>query len=221
MSLNKLSLARNNLIIPGQGEFGLWHTGWGLKNRKPFLQCRWLRPHQSFARLTKIKNIWSPVFVFLEVYKYLSHARCPFSWQKNKMYSLKNWYWDHYVFTWSRRKSVDNWNRSKQKQKFVTTLAGNKWKQQELLWKKESAFKKKTKPEETACDRKNHFWKEKEKVFLPWKRRKYKQFKKYVIKRKKTAKWMGNWWHCLLEFSWWRISFQCQVSILSSKNAVL
>ncbi len=29
MSLTKISLAVNNLIIPGQGEFGKWHLGWG------------------------------------------------------------------------------------------------------------------------------------------------------------------------------------------------
>jgi hypothetical protein len=37
--LTKLSLAGNNLIIPGQGEFGWCHPGWGRRNRKPFLQC--------------------------------------------------------------------------------------------------------------------------------------------------------------------------------------
>jgi hypothetical protein len=29
MSLTKLSLAGKNLIIPGHGEFGLRHPGWG------------------------------------------------------------------------------------------------------------------------------------------------------------------------------------------------
>jgi hypothetical protein len=38
-SLTKLSLDGNNLIIPGQGEFGKWHPGWGRDNRWPFLQC--------------------------------------------------------------------------------------------------------------------------------------------------------------------------------------
>jgi hypothetical protein len=33
MSLTKLSLAGNNLIIPDQGEFGLYHPGWGRENR--------------------------------------------------------------------------------------------------------------------------------------------------------------------------------------------
>ncbi len=33
MSLTKLSLAGNDLIIPGQGEFGTWHPGWGWENR--------------------------------------------------------------------------------------------------------------------------------------------------------------------------------------------
>ncbi len=33
MSLTTLSLARNNLIIPDQGEFGWWHSGWGRENR--------------------------------------------------------------------------------------------------------------------------------------------------------------------------------------------
>jgi hypothetical protein len=36
MSLTKLSLDGNNLTIPGQGEFGQWHPGWGRENRKPF-----------------------------------------------------------------------------------------------------------------------------------------------------------------------------------------
>ncbi len=26
-------------MIPGQGEFGWWHPGWGRENGKPFLQC--------------------------------------------------------------------------------------------------------------------------------------------------------------------------------------
>jgi hypothetical protein len=33
ISLTKLFLARNNLIIPGQGEFGLWKLGWGREKR--------------------------------------------------------------------------------------------------------------------------------------------------------------------------------------------
>jgi hypothetical protein len=36
MWLTKLSLAGNNKIIPGQGEFGQWHPGRGRENRKPF-----------------------------------------------------------------------------------------------------------------------------------------------------------------------------------------
>jgi hypothetical protein len=32
MSLTKLSLAGNDLIIPDQGEFGKWHPGWGREN---------------------------------------------------------------------------------------------------------------------------------------------------------------------------------------------
>jgi hypothetical protein len=36
MPLTKLSLDGNNLIIPGQGEFGKWHAGWGRENGKPF-----------------------------------------------------------------------------------------------------------------------------------------------------------------------------------------
>jgi hypothetical protein len=38
MSLTKLSLAGNNLIIPGQGEFRKWQSGWGRENRTPFLK---------------------------------------------------------------------------------------------------------------------------------------------------------------------------------------
>jgi hypothetical protein len=41
MSLTKLSLDGNNLIIPVQGEFGKWHPGWGRENCKSFLQCRY------------------------------------------------------------------------------------------------------------------------------------------------------------------------------------
>jgi hypothetical protein len=33
MSLTKISLAGNNKISPGQGEFGKWQSGWGRKNR--------------------------------------------------------------------------------------------------------------------------------------------------------------------------------------------
>jgi hypothetical protein len=36
MSLTKLSLAGNYLIIPGQGEFGKWHPAWGRENRYIF-----------------------------------------------------------------------------------------------------------------------------------------------------------------------------------------
>ncbi len=36
MSLIKLSLGRNNLIIPAQGEFDQWHPGWGRENGKTF-----------------------------------------------------------------------------------------------------------------------------------------------------------------------------------------
>ncbi len=39
MSLTKPSLAGNNLIFPGQGEFGKWHTGWGREMSNIFLQC--------------------------------------------------------------------------------------------------------------------------------------------------------------------------------------
>jgi hypothetical protein len=28
-----------NQTLPGQGEFGYFHTGWGQENRQPFLQC--------------------------------------------------------------------------------------------------------------------------------------------------------------------------------------
>jgi hypothetical protein len=31
--LTKLSLAGDKLVIPAQGEFGLWHPGWGRENR--------------------------------------------------------------------------------------------------------------------------------------------------------------------------------------------
>ncbi len=34
MSITKLSLARNNSSIPGQGELGEWHPGWGRENRQ-------------------------------------------------------------------------------------------------------------------------------------------------------------------------------------------
>ncbi len=37
MSLTKLPLAWNNLIIPGQGEYGKWHPGWRRENQQPFL----------------------------------------------------------------------------------------------------------------------------------------------------------------------------------------
>ncbi len=39
MSLTKLSWRGIFLIIPGQGEFGKWHPGWGRENRWLFLQC--------------------------------------------------------------------------------------------------------------------------------------------------------------------------------------
>jgi hypothetical protein len=36
MPLTKLSLAGKNLIIPGHGEFGKLHPGWGWENCQPF-----------------------------------------------------------------------------------------------------------------------------------------------------------------------------------------
>ncbi len=39
MSLTKLYLNCNNLIITVQREFAKWHRGWGREIRKPFLQC--------------------------------------------------------------------------------------------------------------------------------------------------------------------------------------
>jgi hypothetical protein len=33
---NQTLPGRDNLIVPGQGEFGWWHPGWGLENRYPF-----------------------------------------------------------------------------------------------------------------------------------------------------------------------------------------
>ncbi len=41
-TMYKNSLAGNNLIIPGHGEFVKWHPGWGRENRLPFLQCELL-----------------------------------------------------------------------------------------------------------------------------------------------------------------------------------
>ncbi len=38
MSLTRLSLAGNNLSIPGQAEFGTWHPGWVRENRWLFIQ---------------------------------------------------------------------------------------------------------------------------------------------------------------------------------------
>ncbi len=35
-SLTKLSLVGKSLIMPGQGEFGQWHPGWGREKQKPF-----------------------------------------------------------------------------------------------------------------------------------------------------------------------------------------
>ncbi len=39
MSLTRLSLDGNNLIIPAQGESGQWHPGWGLEIVNFYLQC--------------------------------------------------------------------------------------------------------------------------------------------------------------------------------------
>ncbi len=41
MSPTKLSLAENILIIPGQGEFGKWHPGWG--KSLTFFTVYWVR----------------------------------------------------------------------------------------------------------------------------------------------------------------------------------
>jgi hypothetical protein len=35
---NQTLPGREYLNIPGQGEFGQWHPGWGRENCKPFLQ---------------------------------------------------------------------------------------------------------------------------------------------------------------------------------------
>ncbi len=41
MSLTKLSLSENKLIIPARGEFGKWHPGWGRECRLPFFYSAW------------------------------------------------------------------------------------------------------------------------------------------------------------------------------------
>jgi hypothetical protein len=64
MSLTKLSLARNNLIIPAQGGFGKGHPGWGQENRKPFLQCTFV-PFLSTPSPYTVKSL--PCFS-LELY---------------------------------------------------------------------------------------------------------------------------------------------------------
>ncbi len=47
MSLTKLSLDENNLLIPVQGEFGKWHPDWGEENGKPFFYS----VRRNFAQL--------------------------------------------------------------------------------------------------------------------------------------------------------------------------
>ncbi len=54
MSLTKLSLAGNILIIPGQGEFGKWYPGWG---RKTFFYSEQLE--LNYISLGKIIHTWS------------------------------------------------------------------------------------------------------------------------------------------------------------------
>ncbi len=50
MSLTKLSLAGNNLIIPDQGEFGKWHPAGDGKMANLFLQ----------SSLLYVKEAWYP-----------------------------------------------------------------------------------------------------------------------------------------------------------------
>ncbi len=57
MSLTKLSLSGKNIIIPGQGEFGSQHPGWGRKNRQPFLQCNWCCVR---SRCPRRRTAWGP-----------------------------------------------------------------------------------------------------------------------------------------------------------------
>jgi hypothetical protein len=63
MSLTKLSLGGNNLIIPGHREFGSWHPGWGRENRWLFLQRR----SNNFALecLSKFKGTQDSDFLWL------------------------------------------------------------------------------------------------------------------------------------------------------------
>ncbi len=80
MSLTKLSLAGNNLIIPTQGEFGKWHPGWGRKTANIFysvqtvfivflglvfvIDMKYVKFHMHILQIRKViftlwSNIWS------------------------------------------------------------------------------------------------------------------------------------------------------------------
>jgi hypothetical protein len=66
MSLIKLSLSGNNLIIQGQGEFGWWHSGWGRENRKPFFSVDLLQfTPFSFHIPPKLCTLFSLAFLYI------------------------------------------------------------------------------------------------------------------------------------------------------------
>ncbi len=54
MSLTKLFLAGNNLIISGQREFGKWHPGWGWEYRESFFTVRDLYSSKDKSRLKAV-----------------------------------------------------------------------------------------------------------------------------------------------------------------------
>ncbi len=51
MSLTKLSLAETNLIIPGQGEFGKCHPGWGRETANLFFTVYQRKRNNRTCRL--------------------------------------------------------------------------------------------------------------------------------------------------------------------------
>jgi hypothetical protein len=53
-----------NQTLPGQGEFGYFHTGWGRENRQPFLQCIRTAIEYGVAQVLGIvSDTWTPRYI--------------------------------------------------------------------------------------------------------------------------------------------------------------
>jgi hypothetical protein len=90
MSLTKLSLAGNKLIVPRYAGrvWGLWHRGWRRENRPPFLQCRGWWGWSRFHWLQKIWGLPSFYPCFVKLSKHVGRKNSVLGWTGEKMWII-------------------------------------------------------------------------------------------------------------------------------------